>query len=416
MRDVQYFGSIWFLILVSFLTGNAAISFAGGPVHGAKGAGMGTAFSAVADDPSAILSNPAGLTQLEGTNIYGGNTFVIPSTSFRSPSGQEEDTAFQIFFPPHVYAESDLGTKDLRVGLGVYSPFGIGGRKWSETGLTRYLSTKNQIATVTINPTVAYRVTNTLSIAGGFDYMYSRNDAEKMVDQSLVMGSDGKAVLKADGWGWGLNGGILFMPAEEVSLAFAYRSRIKVNHGGSLKLKNIAPPLQSLFGAPEFRTDINTTMTFPEIFTFGAAYRPLTELTLSVEAEDVRWSSFKSSDLHLGHEVPQAGLVSRSSPFNWRDVWDLKVGMEYRATEKLALRLGYAYVPTPVPENTLDPANPDSNQHNFSVGIGCKRGKMILDFFYMAGFYERRKVTNDILSGSYDNFAHYIGLSVGYRF
>lgn len=48
------------------------LAFAGGPVHGAKGSAMGTAFVAVSDDPSAIAYNPAGLTQLSGTNIYGG--------------------------------------------------------------------------------------------------------------------------------------------------------------------------------------------------------------------------------------------------------------------------------------------------------------------------------------------------------
>jgi len=51
---------------------HASTSFAAGfrlPEAGAKAMGMGFAFTAQADDPSAIYFNPAGLTQLQGTNL-----------------------------------------------------------------------------------------------------------------------------------------------------------------------------------------------------------------------------------------------------------------------------------------------------------------------------------------------------------
>jgi len=57
----------------------ASTSFAAGfrlPEAGAKAMGMGFAFTAQADDPSAIYFNPAGLTQLQGTNLMLGVTYV----------------------------------------------------------------------------------------------------------------------------------------------------------------------------------------------------------------------------------------------------------------------------------------------------------------------------------------------------
>jgi long-subunit fatty acid transport protein len=63
----------------------AGFCFAGIPVLGAKAAGMGTAFVAVADDPSAIAYNPAGLAGSRGTRIYGGATAVIPSSKYERP-------------------------------------------------------------------------------------------------------------------------------------------------------------------------------------------------------------------------------------------------------------------------------------------------------------------------------------------
>lgn len=408
----QLFFVTIFLLLVLL----PAISLAGTMVHGAKAAGMGTAFTAIADDPSAITNNPAGLTQLTGTNIYGGATFVFPSTTYQNPSGQSEDTEFQVFFPPNLYLSSDLNTKDIRLGIGIYAPFGIGGRKWSKDGLTRFSSTKSLIATLSINPTIAYQVLPSLSIGFGLDYMLARHEAERMIDQSLFGARDGEFNLKADGDGWGYNIGILFTPDKRVSLGLAYRSRIKVDFKGDAELKNIAPPLQPLFGGSDFRTDMRTESTFPQIVSFGIAYRPTEKWTIGCDVEWVQWSSFHRSDLDLQDEVPQAGFTDSSKLLDWKDVWDVKVGAEYEVNERLALRAGYAYSESMVPDHTLDASNPDSKQHYVSVGFGYRVKKLVIDFFYMAGFYEDRKVRNNILSGIYDNFYHYVGLDIGKKF
>lgn len=165
---------------------------AGGPVHGAKAAAMGTAFTALADDPSAMVYNPAGLTRIRGTHTYGGGTFVIPTTTYQSPSGQTEITDPQVFVPGHMYATSDFGLDDFTAGIGLYSPFGIGGRKWDRQGLTRYQSTKSMIATLWVNPSVAYRLLPTLSVGVGLDYMLAQSKSERMIDQSVLASSDGR--------------------------------------------------------------------------------------------------------------------------------------------------------------------------------------------------------------------------------
>jgi len=116
-------------------------SHAANPTQGAKAAAMGTAVVAVADDPSAISHNPAGLANLRGTHIYNGMTALSIKSTFENPTGQPEKTQFQVFLPFHLYLCPDLGVKNMTFGLGIFSPFGIGGRKWPDTGLTRYAST-----------------------------------------------------------------------------------------------------------------------------------------------------------------------------------------------------------------------------------------------------------------------------------
>lgn len=138
-----------------FLEISPTDALSGAPVHGAKAAAMGTAFVAVADDPSAITHNSAGITQLAGTNIYNGQSVLLLSSEYKNPEGQAESTQPQVFLPPHFYLTSDFGLDNLAFGLGVYLLYGIGGRKWSQTGLTSYVSTDSLIGTLHINPTFA---------------------------------------------------------------------------------------------------------------------------------------------------------------------------------------------------------------------------------------------------------------------
>jgi len=404
------------IVTLFLLVGFPGFSFAGGPVHGAKAAGMNTAFVAVADDPSAILHNPAGLTQMRGTNIYGGITFLIPATTYTSPSGESEKTDYQFFYPPHLYISSDLGKENIVFGLGVYSPFGIGGRKWPEEGLTRYISVEGFMGTVTVNPTVAWQVAPNLSIAAGVDYMKVINRAENKLNQNMVGAADAGMKIEADGDGWGYNLGALITISEKIRFGLAWRSSIKVDQTGDLKVNGIAPALQPLFGSSEFKTDVSTACTFPEIYSIGIAFFPNKKLVFDFDVELVKWSSFKDTVLDLEDEVPAAGFTDMTTRLDWKDSWQYKVGMQYLLNDTLSLRSGYAFVNTNVPESTLSPANPDSDQHNFSIGAGYLTGKWTFDAFYNFGYYKARNVSNDTLSGKYENHIHYAGLSAGYNF
>jgi long-chain fatty acid transport protein len=403
-------------VLLSLLVVIPSVSQAAGPIHGAKAAAMGTAFVGLADDPSAIIFNPAGLANLQGTNLYGGGTAVILSSEFKSPEGGHERTSFQVFLPPHFYVSSDLGTNSLTLGLGMYSPFGIGGRKWPETGLTRYASTEGTIGTIAANPTVVWRVLPQVAVAAGLDILYAFNHMVRMVDQSLLGAGDGRLSFKGDGLGWGYNFGLLVFPGGKVSFGFAYRDGIRVKQKGTLAFERIAPPLQPAFGGGVFRTHASMVVHFPEIFSWGVAFRPTARLTLAADVEWVRWSSFDQSTLNLRRGAPQAGFSNIPLDFRWEDSWQIKFGGEYKVNEKLSLRAGYAFIETPVPGLTLNPGNPDSDQHNITVGFGYKIRQWNLDFFYIAGFFHDRRINNAILSGTYQNFAHYGGFSVGQKF
>lgn len=405
-----------YVVIAGFLMFIPDISFASGfriEPQGAKAMGMGNAFVAMADDPSAIYYNPAGLAGLNEPALYLGATAVIPSTNFENTSGAGEATESQVFLPPHLYVI--YPAHNMAFGLGVYAPFGLG-TKWSETGLTRYQATESRIETVNVNPAIAIKVRPWLLFGAGLDYMRSKAVMEKMVDQSLVGGTDAPFSLEGDGYGWGYNAGLIIIPDERLRIGMSYRSAIKIDYRGSASLGNIAPALQPLFGGASYRTNAVTSIRFPEVLSIGVAYLPTEKLTIELDAERVGWSSYDSLKVDLENEVVPAGFTDSTESKGWKDVWAFRAGIDYKASGTISLRAGYAYENNPAPDHTLDPRLPDSDQHDFSVGIGYRSGNLAIDAAYMAALYEDRTVSNGVLSGSYENFAHYLGLSVGYKF
>ena len=104
-----------------------------------------------------------------------------------------------------------------------------------------------------------------------------------------------------------------------------------------------------------------------------------------------------------------------SIPFDYKNAWELKAGFEYKINDKLALRGGYMYTENNVPDITLNPGNPASNQHGVTLGFGYKMGRFTFDAFCLGDFYENRKVSNQILSGEYQSFMLIVGSSVNFK-
>jgi long-chain fatty acid transport protein len=389
---------------------------ASNPTNGAKAASMATAFVAIADDPSAILHNPAGLPFLRGSHIYGGITALSGSTEYKSPQGASEKSKPHIFVAPNLFITSDFGIKDMAFGLGIYSPFGIGGRTYSDWGLTRYISTESFIGTVAINPTFAWKPIPAFSFGVGLDYMYAQGKSKRMVNQQTLGAQDGGFAFEGNGGAWGFNVGLLYTLTEKINVGLTYRSRVDIKQCGTIKLEGIVPPLRPLFGGAAYETDAETTLHFPDNISFGIAFRPSERWTIGLDVEWYDWSRFSKSRIDIENEVPAAGFTDASADLGWKYQWYFKLGIEYKVQNGLFLRGGYLYGISPVPNRTLSPDNPDSNQHNLALGIGYKTEKFTIDGFGTFGYFTPRKVNNSILSGEYKNFNQTFGINLGYKF
>ncbi|WP_455389754.1 hypothetical protein, partial [Petrachloros mirabilis] len=121
--------AISFLLMLPVSSFAQAIRF---QPQGAAAAGQGNAFSAQADDASAIHFNPAGLVQVEGIQVLAGTTLMGGSIKSTTETGTEVrgDFGGSIVSPPpsHGYFSANLGAlgwhslSNFTVGLGLTTP------------------------------------------------------------------------------------------------------------------------------------------------------------------------------------------------------------------------------------------------------------------------------------------------------
>ena len=427
----------------------ASTSFAAGfrlPEAGVKAMGMGFAFTAQADDPSAIYFNPAGLTQLEGKNLMLGATYVKENggkyagttpvddflTGFTTQKSETQKTLH--FLIPNGYFTSTNKETGIAWGIGVFAPFGLGQQYVSNSAsIFRNQTTKIDLQTVVINPTIAFEINEMLSVGFGIDYMYGTATLGKTPWSPLLLGANNGNVyeleLEGDGDAWGYNFGILLKPTPNLRIGANYRSPFELNiKGGDVDLSNINPGVAPLFGGSTFHTQGDATVSMPATFAIGVAYT-WDRLTVEADADWTFWSSYESLPITIKDEVPpgvpDANQILRSTDArkDWRDVCALRLGAEYRATDKLALRAGFVYDPTPVPAETMGPELPDSTRLNYMLGLGYKFGSWTID---VAGMYidkKDRTVNNQVglptmtgFNGTWTGDAWLAGLDVGYKF
>jgi len=414
----------------------ASTSFAGGfriPEAGAKAMGMGFAFTAQADDPSAIYFNPAGLTQLEGQNVMVGATYlhldggeftgVTPLTGGASRGETQKSLDFVI---PNAYYTKTTSDGYISYGVGVFVPFGLGQEyENNNTSIFRNQITKIDLTTVVVNPTIAFKINEVLSVGVGIDYMWGKARLEKtpVAQVGNLYNSKLESDWGLDGDAWGYNFGVLLKPTENLRIGANYRSpfNLKIKNA-DVSISNTNPAYGSgLLGPTPSSTTGSATIAMPATFALGAAYT-MGKLTVEADADWTFWSSFKSLPITIDKTYPT--LFSTNAEKNWEDVCALRLGVEYRVTAPLSLRAGFVYDPSPVPGDTMGPELPDSRKLDYSIGAGYKIGSWTID---VAGMYidkQDRNVSNIRFEGAnpvgqngkWTGDSWLASLDVGYRF
>jgi long-chain fatty acid transport protein len=376
--------------------------------QGAAAMGRANAFAAQADDPTALFYNPAGIGQLQGTQISLGTTLITPSTTLENTnSGMTTDTTAALFYPPTLYVAHEI-RHDWHVGLGIFTPFGLS-TEWPSDWEGRYVTTFSAINTYYFNPNITWSPSPRFHIAAGVSYVPSSVTLRNKLE--LTPSPDGESEIEADGEGLGYNLAVLASLPMKNSMGVSFRGPVKIDYTGDATFSPSA-----VLGPPQA---IQSSLTLPPILTVGLANHALEEITLEADVQWVGWSTIK--DITIDFVDPaQTDAVSTK---NWRDSYSFRLGAEH-SRGLLSLRAGYAYDMTPIPSDTIDPSLADANKHTFTIGGGYRFGNATVDAAYMFIKSNDRGVDTTIATGGtpfvqrgkYATQTHELGIGVVYRF
>lgn len=404
---------------------------------GARATALGGAFTATADDGSALFYNAAGIAFLEGTTVDLNIMPILPDAKFTgatppepAATGQTTDQTFPI---PGAYFTTGLG-ETVTGGIGIYAPFGLG-VEWAdpESWVGRHSSYDVDLATIYVTGAVAFRLHERAAVAFGVDMAHSKitlkkfsaiefgplSDVVDVIDSKLEGSSDLNVTPTF---------GLLLHPHHEVSLGLMFHApKVLDFNDGDVTLTNVAPALLAdtiddqiaLMGGTEQK--VSTKVKLPGFFSLGIAYQILERARLEFNAVRFLWSHFDKIVLDFVSPTnPDQTILER-----YQDIWQLRFGLDVDVADNLKAMFGYIHDNSPQPTESVSPLLPDANREDFSVGLQWRGEKLTLTASYMAVlFHDRSNVVDGQIvrfdetqpAGTYDSVANIFGAGVGYRF
>ena len=364
----------------------------------------------VGDDYSAIAFNPAGMTLRESgmqlgamaMNIYSNANGHLDNGPRIGDKGKLR--VFKVL--PHAFGQ--YAFKNWRIGLGVYTPFGLG-TYYNKSWFGRTHALTSEITAVDINPTLAWKPLKWLSVGAG--YIIERMEA-RLTNSTNPIVRDGKmSDMNADGWGHGWNAGIMIEPTQTTRFGIAYRSPVVQRIKGKHHLQH---PLAGN------REGISSTKLVDPEHIQLTAYHEVGKFGLSAMARWTRWSRF---DLLSIDSTALAPLGASPAQVNesWRNTWTISGGVDYHYCKNLTFRTGLAYDQGAVKDPEHRTARvPDANRWIASIGASYMNGNWQFDASYFHMFWGKARVHNNngksTLNGTYKTQINSFGLSVQYHF
>ncbi|WP_242411218.1 OmpP1/FadL family transporter [Pseudomonas knackmussii] len=395
---------------------------------GQEGAGLANAgAAALATDPSVLMSNPAGIAELKGTQINTNGQLILGHLKFSRDSdnqfdGNEGGNALK-YLPSGSFFVSQQINDSSAIGFGMYSNFGLA-VDYDDDWAGRYFSRRAAVIGMSFQPTLAHKFTDNLSVGIGPRIMYGYYRTEVAVNNNLLGlrdAPDGKLQYKDTDVGTGVNLGLLYHVSPSTQIGLAYTSKVKLEFKDSPSVHGVTNPI---INAALRRADVDSLeldMNVPQTVLLSVAHDldPQWKLLGSLGWQD--WSDFGQ----IGVEVDaNAAGVSRTVDRQYKDTWHASIGAQYQATKQWRWSMGLGYDSSAVDDKDRTVDNPMGETWRLAAGVNYQLEEGLdLHAAYTLAWLgnmddEQTKArSGETLSGTYKNAAlHIIGGGATWRF
>ena len=418
--------------------------------HGASGLGNAYAGgSAAALDPSTVFFNPAGMTRLPGIRIAGALLGVAPSIEFDNqgsfgnggrpispaagsdPDGGNAGTTVAI---PNLYYTHQINDR-VTAGLAIDAPFGLK-TEYDDGWVGRYHAINSDLVTVNLNPSIAVKVSDSLSLGAGVSAMYADVELTRDLDACALVPPrlggplpgrcDLSSKVTGDDWGFGFNLGLLWSPTESTRLGLSYRSRVEQRLEGKGHFDYSAATPAVLRSGLEASglvdgTSASADLTLPDSISLSLYHEISPDWAVMA---DVTWTEWSLVDTI----VIDFDTGARSElDLNYKDSFRYSLGVSYAPPGRWTWRAGLAYDEEPVRnDRTRTPRLPGNDRFWVALGAGYSWNEdLTVDVGYAHLFVDDTRIRNTVtdfngavsetLVGEYDLAVDVFGLQATWR-
>jgi long-chain fatty acid transport protein len=365
----------------------------------------GNAFTATADNASAVFYNAAGLTQLEGTAVQANVYAISLGYEYDGAAGNESmDDDFQAV--PSFFAGHNFEDLPIAVGFGAYAPFALSSDWGSDAFFADPLKGANPVvpyeatlAYVKYHATIAWQISETLAVAIGTSF----DDTEVDIKANAIeFDGDDQTV--------GFSASALWKPSEKHAFGLNYQAKTEATYDGTANV--LLPAIVPL--------DAKADLIFPESIVFGYSYRPNEKWNFEFNLDWTNWDRVNSLELDTAIPLPAYEL-------NWESAFIWELGTTRYFENGWHVSAGYTYVENAIPDAEFLPIVPDSDRHFFALGVGRSYDHFSWQLTYQFTYAEERSVSGTIndedppgaltdIDGSYDLDSQAVAFSLSYRF
>ncbi len=384
-------------------------------------------------EPGSLYFNAATITELPGTQVEAGASFIKPwaDVSTVNPYTGQRDVGHghsKVWSLPSAYATHQLND-DFWLGFGLFTRYGLGA-KFPETWSGRYSSYKAEILSLDFSPQLAWKATERLSLSAGLSIRYFDIELAQKIDAAGMYGLrnyndpsyspyDIDQDLHGDDIRPGIDLGLMWKATDDVTFGLAYHSRMQFKVHGDAKWRK--PPAVDAM-VPTYFEDMDFTSRnyTPDKIMSGVTWQTTERLALSAGATFTTWHLYDDLLIKLEDDMAP-GRSELSSDKKWHDAWRFCVGADYALSEEWTLRGGYAFDQSPINGAYADYMVPGDNRNIFSLGLAWSRSDWTVEGSYFYEYAEDFTVSGDARRGVYDGkyqdaSGHCVALSVTRRF
>jgi len=330
-------------------------------------------YGARAQDAATVLTNPAGMTRLEGSHFTLGAQALYADLVF-APSDETSAGLGSIdggnpigWFPGggafYMYSVSP----DLKVGAAIAGNFGLA-LEYADGWVGRYYVEEGTLIGVSVLPSIAFRANEQLSFGASLNAMYGKLKQRVAINiPGALEDPDGELGLEDDTWGWGFNFGAMYEFSPASRLGLTYNSQVELDLKSQPAFTGLPADLEArLRFLGLLDSTVGLEITVPQQVMLSGFHQVGKRYSLLWSVGWQQWSEFGRPDIALFQE---AGDTLLTADLDYKDTWHYALGGQYRMSDPWLLNLGVAYDTGFQTEGEISPVMPMNSQWRFGVGV-----------------------------------------------